>query len=89
LAKTWIGGAQVVYILGYGFDEENSRRIGLDDSLYVAMLEKVAYSLIRSLSAVLPIRLFLLSPATEALSPVPSPPDWPNQVILEGRAPRT
>jgi hypothetical protein len=30
LARNWIKGAKVLYILGYGFDDNNSRRIGLD-----------------------------------------------------------
>jgi hypothetical protein len=33
MAKEWISAAKVVYILGYGFDENNNRRIGIDVSL--------------------------------------------------------
>jgi len=34
-ARDWIGSADVIYILGYGFDENNSRRIGLNPLLRV------------------------------------------------------
>jgi hypothetical protein len=33
LACQWIAGAKVVYFLGYGFDQDNNRRIGLETSL--------------------------------------------------------
>jgi hypothetical protein len=32
-ARQWIADARVVYILGYGFDQNNNRRIGLDPFL--------------------------------------------------------
>jgi hypothetical protein len=32
-ARTWISNASVAYILGYGFDRSNSRRIGIDPTL--------------------------------------------------------
>jgi hypothetical protein len=30
-ARQWLDGSQVIYILGFGFDENNSKRIGLDN----------------------------------------------------------
>jgi hypothetical protein len=39
-AKDLIDKAEDVYILGYGFDQENSKRLGLNDSLNVYKLEK-------------------------------------------------
>jgi hypothetical protein len=32
-ARQWVADAEVVYILGYGFDQNNNRRIGLDPTL--------------------------------------------------------
>ena len=34
-AKQWTASAKVLYLLGYGFDENNNRRIGLDEALNV------------------------------------------------------
>jgi hypothetical protein len=31
LARQWLKESEVVYILGYGFDDNNNSRIGLDD----------------------------------------------------------
>jgi hypothetical protein len=33
-ARQWINDSDVIYILGYGFDANNNRRIGLDPSLH-------------------------------------------------------
>jgi hypothetical protein len=35
-AKEWIDAAAVVYVLGYGFDRNNSQRIGMEPTLRVA-----------------------------------------------------
>ena len=32
IARKWLESANVLYILGYGFDENNNKRIGLDDA---------------------------------------------------------
>jgi hypothetical protein len=34
MAHHWVADAGVVYILGYGFDRSNSRRIGMESALY-------------------------------------------------------
>jgi hypothetical protein len=40
LAMEWIDAAEVVYILGYGFDDNNNRRIGLNISLRLNDISK-------------------------------------------------
>lgn len=40
LAISWIDSAEVVYILGYGFDDNNNRRIGLNISLHLNEVSK-------------------------------------------------
>ena len=40
LAISWIDSAKVVYILGYGFDDNNNRRIGINISLRLSEISK-------------------------------------------------
>jgi hypothetical protein len=51
-ARKWIAGASVIYILGYGFDENNNRRIGLTSSVMTSGERSVMFTNFGDVNAV-------------------------------------